>query len=308
MRLGYLGPAGTFTHEALLASARAGAASSPGATPLATPGATPHAIPDTVSSPGATPHAIPFATERETILAVEAGDVDAGLVPIENSLEGGVNATLDTLALDAPGVRIVGEEVLPISHVIAARDGLELGVVEAVVSHPQALGQCRRFLREVLPGVRAVAATSTADAMRAVSESAEPWAAIGTRSAAGLYGCAVLRERIEDEPDNETRFVWIAAGGAPEEDAPGPFKTSLVFHGSGDAAPGWLVRCLSEFAFRGINLTRIESRPRKRRLGHYLFLADLEGRDSDPRVAEAVEGLRAHCEMVRVLGSYPAAS
>jgi len=299
MRAGYLGPAGTFTHEALLASPR-----------------------------GRDAEAVPFATERETILAVEAGDVDAGLVPIENSLEGGVNATLDTLALDATGVRIVGERVLAVSHCLAARDGVALEDVEVVVSHPQALGQCRRFLREALPGVREVAATSTADAVRAVADGAEPWAAIGTRAAAALYGCTILREGIEDEPDNETRFVWLAAEGAagaspfapgtsgagpsapdgsPSADA-GPWKTSLVFHGTGDVAPGWLVRCLSEFAFRGINLTRIESRPRKRRLGHYLFLADLEGRETDPQVAEAVAGLHTHCEQVRVLGSYPAAS
>jgi prephenate dehydratase len=277
-RLGYLGPAGTFTHEALLRSARSG------------------------------PEAVPFATERETILAVVAGEVDTALVPIENSLEGGVNATLDTLALDAPEVRIAGEEVLPVSHVIAARDGVALDGVAAVVSHPQALGQCRRFLRETLPAARAIAATSTAEAMRTVAESGEPWAAIGTRVAAELYGCTVLRERIEDEPGNETRFVWVARGDAPANAGSGPWKTSIVFHGSGDVAPGWLVRCLSEFAFRGINLTRIESRPRKQRLGHYLFLADLEGRDSDPRVAEAIDGLRAHCEMVRVLGSYPAAT
>jgi prephenate dehydratase len=300
MRAGYLGPAGTFTHEALLASTH-----------------------------GRDAEAVPFATERETILAVQAGEVDAGLVPIENSLEGGVNATLDTLALDATGVRIVGEHVLAVSHCLAARDGVALEDVQAVVSHPQALGQCRRFLRETLPGVRAIAATSTADAMRAVAEGAEPWAAIGTRAAAALYGCTVLREGVEDEPDNETRFVWVAAGGAAAEEtaaadgaasdpaagpaaagpsSSGPWKTSLVFHGTGDVAPGWLVRCLSEFAFRGINLTRIESRPLKRRLGHYLFLADLEGRESDPEVAEAVAGLRTHCEQVRVLGSYPAAS
>lgn len=292
MRAGYLGPAGTFTHEALLASPS-----------------------------GREAEAVPFATERETILAVQAGEVDAGLVPIENSLEGGVNATLDTLALDATGVRIVGEQVLAVSHCLAARDGVAIEDIEAVVSHPQALGQCRRFLRETLPGVREIAATSTADAMRAVADGSEPWAAIGTRAAATLYGCTVLREGIEDEPDNETRFVWVAGeGGAakgaaaagPSTPGPsvpsGPWKTSLVFHGAGDVAPGWLVRCLSEFAFRGINLTRIESRPRKRRLGHYLFLADLEGRESDPEVAEAVAGLRTHCEQVRVLGSYPAAS
>ena len=284
MRLGYLGPAGTFTHAALLRS------------PVA-----------------AEAEAVPFTTERETILAAEAGEVDAGIVPIENSLEGGVNATLDTLALDAHGARIVGEEILPVTHALIARPGVDVDDVEAVVSHPQALGQCRRFLADVLPGRRAIAATSTADAVRAIAESAEPWAAIGTTAAAELYGCAVLREGIEDEPGNETRFVWIAPRAdrsappfaAPAGDA--PYKTSLVFHGAGDVAPGWLVRCLSEFAFRGINLTRIESRPRKGRLGHYLFLADLEGREGDPAVDDAVQGLRAHCEEVRVLGSYPVA-
>jgi prephenate dehydratase len=281
-RLGYLGPAGTFTHAALLASPRSADAD-----------------------------AVPFPTERETIMAAESGAVAAALVPIENSLEGGVNATLDTLALDAEGVRIVGEEVLPVSHALIAPRGVALADVEAVVSHPQPLGQCRKWLEEHLPGRRPVAATSTAEAVRLVSEAGAPHAAIGTVAAADLYGCAVLAEGIEDEHGNETRFLWVApagedpfggvaAGGAP--------KTSIVFHGAGDASPGWLVRCLSELAFRGINLTRIESRPLKRRLGHYLFLADLEGHEDEPGVAEAIERLRVHCEVVRVLGSYPRAT
>jgi prephenate dehydratase len=285
MRLGYLGPAGTFTHAALLASPRAA---------------------------GADVEAVPFATERETILAAQAGAVEAVLVPIENSLEGGVNATLDTLALDATGVRIVGEEVLPISHALIARPGVAVADVEAVVSHPQPLGQCRRFLAEELPGRRTIAATSTAEAVRTVGESAEPWAAIGAAAAAALYGCAVLREGLEDEHGNETRFVWISpAGSVPGPWAPAAgaaWKTSIVFHGAGDAVPGWLATCLSELASRSINLTRIESRPLKRRLGHYLFLADLEGRADDPAVVDAIAGLHAHCEVVRVLGTYPAAS
>jgi prephenate dehydratase len=285
MRLGYFGPAGTFTHAALLASSRA-------------------------ADPGV--EAVPYASERETILAAAAGDVDAALVPIENALEGGVNATLDTLALDAPGVRIVGEEILPISHALIVRPGVEEAEIEIVVSHPQPLGQCRRFLDEQLPGRRAVAATSTAEAVRTVAEREEPWAAIGTPAAAALHGCVVLREGIEDEHGNETRFLWVSAEGrdAAGDDDPaagGPWKTSIVFHGSGDNSPGWLVRCLSELAFRGINLTRIESRPLKRRLGHYLFLVDLEGREDDRAVADAVTGLHAHCEEVRVLGSYPSA-
>lgn len=285
MRLGYFGPEGTFTHAALLASPR---------------------------SRGA--EAVPLPSERETILAAAAGDVDAALVPIENSIEGGVNATLDTLALDAPGVRVIGEVVLPISHALIARPGVGIDALTAVVSHPQPLGQCRRFLGSALPGRRAIAATSTAEAVRTVAASDEPWAAIGTTTAARLHGCAVLREGIEDEHGNETRF-WFVAG--PQLDGPtlaafagddvARWKTSIVFHGAGDASPGWLVRCLSELAFRGINLSRIESRPLKRALGHYLFAVDLEGREADAAVTDAIDALARHCEEVRVLGSYPAA-
>jgi prephenate dehydratase len=290
MRLGYFGPAGTFTHAALLASAHVAG--------------------------GADVEAVPLPTERETILAAGAGTVDAALVPIENSLEGGVNATLDTLALDDAGerVRIVGEEVLPISLALIVRPGVALGDIDAVFSHPQPLGQCRRYLAEALPGRRAVAATSTVEAVRSVAEATNaPHAAIGTVAAAGLYGCEVLAEGIEDQHGNETRFLWVAPAGSDpfgtaSAEAGVHCKTSIVFHGAGDATPGWLVDCLSEFASRGINLTRIESRPLKRRLGHYLFLADLEGHEDDPRVAEAIERLHVHCEVVRVLGSYPSAA
>jgi prephenate dehydratase len=279
MRLGYFGPAGTFTHAALLASPRAAGA-----------------------------EAVPFATERETILAAQAGAVEAALVPIENALEGGVNATLDALIFDAPDVRIVGEELLPISHALIARPGVAREAIEVVVSHPQPLGQCRRYLAEALPGARPMAATSTAEAVRAVAAGAEPWAAIGTRTAAELNGCVVLAEGIEDEHGNVTRFLWVAAASAAAEPGDGvAAKTSIVFHGAGDASPGWLVRCLSELAFRGLNMVRIESRPLKRQLGHYLFLVDFEGREDDPQAADAIAALARHCEDVRVLGSYAAA-
>jgi prephenate dehydratase len=283
MRLGYFGPAGTFTHAALLASSRFGAGD----------------------------EGVPFATERETILGAQAGEVAAAIVPIENSLEGGVNATLDTLALDATGVQIVGEELLAISHALIARPGVAVGDISAVVSHPQPLGQCRRYLADTLPGARLVAATSTVAAVRTVAESGEPWAAIGTTVAAGLHGIDVLAEGIEDEHGNVTRFLWVSAADAPtpfaEEGEDVAWKTSVVFHGTGDATPGWLMECLSEVASRGINLTRIESRPLKSRLGHYLFLTDLEGGVRDERVRDAIEALHAHCEVVRVLGSYPVA-
>jgi len=178
------------------------------------------------------------------------------------------------------------------------------------VSHPQPLGQCARFLRAEVPQASVRATTSTADAVREVAATDAAWAALGPRSAAALYGCRVLRDGVDDEPDNATRFVWLARAGTPAiapAGAAAGWKTSVVFAGAGDQSPGWLVRCLSEFAFRGVNLTRIESRPRKGRLGHYLFHVDMEGRAGDAAVADAIAALGGHCEEVRLLGSYPAA-
>jgi prephenate dehydratase len=280
MRLGYLGPPGTFSEAAVRAA-----------------------------DPREADERVPFTTIHETVVAVQDGTVDRALVPIENSLEGGVSATLDALAFDAPDVEIVGETVLAIRNCLIARDHLALAAIETVVSHPQPLAQCARFLRDTLPHASVRATTSTADAVREVASSDRPWAALGPGSAAALYGCRILRNGVDDEPDNATRFVWLArAGTSPvAEGALGGWKTSVVFAGAGDQSPGWLVRCLSEFAFRGVNLTRIESRPRKGRLGHYLFHVDMDGRADDPPVADAITALGGHCEEVRLLGSYPAA-
>jgi len=280
MRLGYLGPPGTFSEEALRAQ------------PLA---------PDA--------ELVPFASIHETVMAVEAGDVDRALVPIENSLEGGISATLDAIAVDANDVAIVGEAVMAIRNCLMARDDLALDAIAVVVSHPQPLGQCARFLRNELSQAELRASGSTAEAVRMVAASNEPWAALGPRSAAERYGCRVLREGVDDDPDNATRFAWVARSGTEPLDADGgaSWKTSVVFAGAGDLQPGWLVRCLSEFAFRGVNLTKIESRPWRGRLGHYLFHVDMDGRADERTVADAVDALRAHCEVVRLLGSYPAA-
>ncbi len=278
MRLGYLGPAGTFSEEAIRAAVGAADA-----------------------------ELVPFASIHETVMAVEDREIDRALVPIENSSEGGVSATLDALALDADDVAIVGETVLDIRNCLIARDDVPLDGIAVVVSHPQPLGQCARFLRAELPGAVVRATTSTADAVRTVATTDEPWAALGPRSAAALYGCRVLRDGIDDDPHNATRFVWLAPGGTEPVGDGTAWKTSVVFAGAGDNSPGWLVRCLSEFAFRGVNLTRIESRPRPGPLGHYLFHVDMEGREGDPPVTEAITALRRHCEEVRLLGSYPAA-
>ena len=274
MRVGYLGPEGTFTEQA---------------------------------AQQVQGELVPFATVHDVVEAVAEGAVERGVVPIENSLEGAVNATLDALAVDFPAVAIVGESVLAVHQALIAREPMELGDVVAVASHPQGLAQCARFLREQLPDARLVAATSTAEAVRSAVAASEAVAAIAPARAADLHGGVVLRERVEDDPDNATRFVVLARGNEPVGEGAGPFKTSVLFAGAGDSSPGWLVRCLSEFAFRGVNLTKIESRPRRRQLGHYLFLVDLEGAVHDAPAAEAIEGLRKHCEEVRVLGTYEAA-
>ncbi len=275
MRIAYLGPAGTFTEDALREAA-AGVEYKP----------------------------LRTATIRDAILAVERGEAERALVPFENSIEGSVRTSLDTLALDAEGVTIVGEHDFAVRPMLISREPLALEQVEVVLSHPQPLAQCARFLRESLPGAELRSTTSTAEAVETVSESWEKWAAIGGRTAADLYGCAVLREGIEDEPNNVTRFVWIAAAGT--EPAPGAaWKTSLVFSELGEDHPGALVEALRVFSDRAVNLSRIESRPLRSELGRYMFFCDLEGALTEAPVAAAVEALRAKAESVRILGSYP---
>lgn len=285
MRVGYFGPEGTFTQEALIAAAR-----------------------------GAELDQVPLMTIYDTVMAVHDGTVDRALVPIENSLEGSVNATLDALAMETEDVRILGEVVQPIRHCLIARTELELAEIEVVVSHPQASAQCARFIRTRLTGARVEPGGSTAEAVRLVAGKDAPWAALGNRVAAERYGCRVLRAGVEDVAENETRFVYLGPAGAPpggpapSEGQPlGPWKTAIVFWGIGSETPGWLVACLSEFADREVNLTRIESRPRKQGLGRYMFFCDVEGRDTEPHVAAALTGLAAHVEVLRTLGSYPAA-
>jgi len=276
-RIAYLGPAGTFTEDALRNATAAATDFEP----------------------------LPAATIHDAILAVEHGEADRALVPFENSIEGAVRPTLDTLALEAEAVAIVGEFDYPVRVSLIARQELPLAQITAVLSHPQASAQCARFIREQLPDAEVRATASTADAVRTVSETEQPWAALGARAAAGLYGCIELREGVEDSQQNVTRFVWIAPLGT-EPEGEGLWKTSLIFSELGEDHPGALVDALLEFSRRQINLTRIESRPLRQGLGRYMFFIDLEGRASEPPVADAIEGLRAKAESVRLLGSYPA--
>jgi prephenate dehydratase len=277
MRIAYLGPAGTFTEDALGEAAR-----------------------------GLEFEPLRTVTIHDAILAVERGEADRALVPFENSIEGSVRSTLDTLAFEAEAVTIVGQHDYAVRAHLIVREAIELGAIEAVLSHPQPLAQCARFLREQLPEVERRSVSSTAAAVRMVGESDRPWAAIGAHSAAELYGCTILREGIEDEADNVTRFVWIAPEGT-EADGEGPWKTSLVFSELGEDHPGALVEALREFSSREINLSRIESRPLRQGLGRYMFFCDLEGAERDLPVREAIAALRSKAESVRVLGSYPVA-
>jgi prephenate dehydratase len=276
MRIAYLGPAGTFTEDAL----REALAGRMDFEPLHT------------------------AAIGEAILAVEHGEAGRALVPFENSIEGSVRATLDALAFEAEQVTIVGEHDFAVRAMLLARESLPLERISAVLSHPQPLAQCARFLRESLPNAELRSVSSTSEAARLVGESEEPWAAIGARAAAELYGCTILREGIEDEPNNVTRFVWIAPSDT-EPEGDGSWKTSLVFSELGEDHPGALVEALQEFSSRDVNLTRIESRPLRSELGRYMFFCDLEGPESDPAVSEAISALRTKAESVRILGSYP---
>jgi prephenate dehydratase len=273
--IAYLGPPGTFSEDALWAA---------------------------VGAQRIDP--VPAATVPEAIIAVREGDADRALVPFENSIEGAVTATLDTLAFDADGVTLVGEYDLPIRHCLIARDRLPLERIEVVLSHPQASSQCARFVRDNLPRAEVRAAPSTAEAVRMVAESDEPWAALGAESAARLYGAAVLRHGVEDQADNITRFVWVAPEGTRPAGS-GPWRTSLVFSELGEDHPGALVDALQVFSTRQINLTRIESRPLRRGLGRYQFFLDIEGAADERLLVKAIDELGTKVETVRVLGSWP---
>ena len=275
LRVAFLGPAGTYSDEALRASAPPG--------PL---------------------EAVPFPTLWETIIAVQRGEVDRAVVPIENALEGSVPATLDALAVEATGVRIAAEVVHPIHHCLIAGRPLALERIERVVSHPQATAQCARFLRERLSGAARESSASTAEAVRTVVATAEPWAALGSRLAAEIHGGEVLLEGVEDHVDNATRFVWLAPRDAVGATEPAATKTSIVFWGFNDTSPGALVAVLAELADRRVNLTKIESRPSRVRLGHYMFFVDLDGAEGDAPVGDALEALARRVEVLRVLGSY----
>lgn len=246
---------------------------------------------------------MPLPTIAEVVRAVREGQAALGVVPIENSIEGAVNLTLDELVFGSPGAFIRGELALPITMALMARPGTTLGDIAEVRSQPVALAQCRQRLAEHLPSVRMSSATSTAEAARQVADGDGTLAALGTPRAAEGYRLQILVPNLADHTGNTTRFVVL---GSAMAEATGADKTSLVVF-LGEDRPGLLLRVLEEFALRGINLNKIESRPTKRALGQYCILIDCEGHPRDARVGEALRSVHRHVADVRVLGAYPRA-
>jgi prephenate dehydratase len=277
-RLGYLGPEATFTEAAARTVAGGG--------PL-----------------------VPFPTVPAALDAVRLHEVDGAVVPVESSVEGSVNATLDELIRGEPLV-IAGEVLLPVAMALLARPGIDLGAVRRIVTHPVAEAQCRRWVAAKLPDAQITVTTSTAAAAAAVAAGRGgpdgPYdAAIAAPVAAERYGLETLAGGIGDNPDAVTRFV-VVTRPAPPPPPTGADRTSLVAFISDDH-PGALLEILEQFATRGVNLTRIESRPTGHGMGRYCFAVDCEGHVADARVGEAMVGLRRVCADVRFLGSYPRA-
>jgi prephenate dehydratase len=274
----YLGPAGTFTEAALVACLRA------------------EGLPDDVPL-------VPYPTVPATLDAVREGRAEGAMVPFENSVGGSVPTTLDELA-SGPALTIRREINLPVEFALLARPGTKLAEVRSVGGHPQAHLQCRGWLRANLPDADPVETSSNADAARLVAEGR--WdAALAAGFAAELYGLDVLADGVHDVPGAATRFVLLTRP-TPPGPATGSDKTSLVLV-IGQDHPGALLEILTEFAVRGINLTRIESRPTGGGIGDYCFSVDAEGHVDEARVGEALIGLHRICAEVRYLGSYPRA-
>jgi prephenate dehydratase len=273
-RFVYLGPEGTFSEQALLTIPAAAAGTR-----------------------------VPARSVPEALDAVRAGDADAALVPLENSIGGQVGVTLDELANGEP-LMIVRDVVIPVEFALAARAPVPLAEVRTVAAHPQASAQCRRWLRDHLPDATVVDVLSNAAAAISAS-SGECDAAICAPIGVSRHRLALLADKIADHPDAMTRFALVSRPGPPPEPT-GADLTSLAVYIHHDKV-GALLAVLTELAVRGVNLTRIESWPTGERLGRYVFFLDCSGHVAEARMGEALQGLRRICADVRFLGSYPKA-
>ncbi|MBN1134773.1 MAG: prephenate dehydratase [Methanosarcinaceae archaeon] len=243
----------------------------------------------------------------DTVSAVLDKTVDLGIIPVENSLEGSVGITLDML--NENDLKIVGEMVVTIKHCLLSKG--KLSDIKIILSHPQALAQCRKFLKKRFENAEIRTTGSTSHAAKLANEF-EEMAAIASRESAQMYGLKVLIQDIQDKKENHTRFIVIKAGSTvktPSEPEPSlsenvSYKTSIIVYLKKDR-PGALYELLGKFAKRGINLTRIESRPSKRALGDYIFYIDFEGHINDEVIRNALDNITSSVGMLKILGSYP---
>ena len=275
IKIAYLGPQGTFTEEALnkyISSIKSE---------------------DEIEK-------VPYATMQEVIKSVDRGEAVEGIVPIENSLEGSVNVTLDFLTFESEA-KIVREITIPIRHSLIGKENVAVSKIKKIISHPHATAQCKNFISTHLKGVEIIAANSTAEAIKMLQETDNSIAAIGTEIAAKIYGLKIIEKDIEDNKENKTRFIFL---GNNIQEKTGKDKTSLVCFLEEDK-PGSLFTILKEFAERNINLTRLESRPAKKELGDYVFLIDIDGHIHDKEIFDVLETLRKTVYLVKILGSYP---
>ena len=246
---------------------------------------------------------VPFASLGLVTSALEEGNVDEAVVPIENSLGGTVIEVVDFL-ITSKKSQIKGEFLLPIDHCLITRPGVKLSDIRVVVSKQEALTQCRQFLARELRFAEQVPATSTALAVVDLKEDDDRTAAIGPRRAAELAGLPVLAHSIQDRKNNVTRFAVLASSSMPPS---GSDKTTIAFDFDKSDAPGLVYGAMRPFADRGINLTKIESRPTGTGMGNYIFLLDLEGHIDEPHVQQAITELQGHTSTFKVLGAYPRA-
>jgi prephenate dehydratase len=271
IKIGFLGPKGTFSQEAMI-----------------------------VYTKGDSEYTgVDYSTMTDLITAVSKGEIDEAVVPVENSLEGAVSVTMDMLATE-PDIIIKAEVIIPISQNLLTKKGTRIENIKYILSHPQAVGQCRKYIDSNFPGAMIKYLYSTAEAAKEVAEGMADMAAVGSKAAAAVYDLEILRESIQDNNNNLTRFIVISKKEANKSIKN---KTSIVF--STENKPGSLYRILDIFSLWDINMTRIESRPAKNKLGRYIFFVDIEGHAEDEDVRDALTMVKRKTSFYKFLGSYP---
>jgi prephenate dehydratase len=277
-RIGFLGPQGTFSHEATQTYIESQTK---------------------INDSDITYVLKDFYTIQEVLLGLKLDDIDEAIVPIENSLEGAINVTLDVLAKE-DGFYIVDEHIIPINLNLVAKKGTKTEDIRVIVSHPQPLGQCRNYLGNIFQSVIQMEENSTSKAAQRVASEDNTYAAVTPSIAAKTYGLDILASNIQDSKNNYTRFVIISK---VLKEKTGRDKTSIVF--STENKPGSLYKILDIFSLWDINMTRIESRPAKNELGQYIFFIDIDGHIEDQDVYDALTMVKRKTSFYRFIGSYP---